>query len=202
MSSLTLRSGNGRGKRRPMKRNSGPKRVQHLSSAQLEEAIAEVAQAAKAEGVQLALIGGVALHFYGSDRLTTDIDFAASDLIAELPRGPGLSFGGEQTQTSNGIPIDLVIRSDRWAPLYEAAIETAKRVSGSKAPVARPEYILAMKMQARRDKDEFDLAFLLGSAVINVKRARKIVEEYLGGYAEEEFDSLVEEFEWKRSRRK
>lgn len=185
-----------------MKRNSGSKRVQHLSSAQLDEAVAEVALAAKAEGVQIALIGGVALHFYGSDRLTTDIDFAASDLIDDLPRGPELSFGGEQTQTSNGIPVDLIIRSDRWAPLYEAAIETAKRVPGSKALVARPEYILAMKMQARRPKDEFDLAFLLSNSVINVKSARKVVEEYLGNYAEEELDSLIEEFEWKRSRRK
>lgn len=184
-----------------MRKNSS-KSVRPLDQSDILEAIAEVAQMARRNGVSIALIGGCALHLYGSDRFTADVDFVADALLGDLPRGAALSFGGEQTQTRAGVPIDLIIRDDRWAPLYEAALETAKRIPGSKALVVRPEHLLAMKMQARRPKDEADIDFLLGTkGVINHNKARKVVGEFLGGYAEEELDSLVAEYEWKRNRR-
>lgn len=202
MSRLNLRSGVGPVKHPGMSKSTGNTRMEALSQQEIREAIEEISGMAKAAQVTIALIGGCALQLYGSTRFTADIDFAADNLLDDLPRGTALSFGGEQTQASNGVTVDLIIRDDRWAPLYEAAIETAKRVPGTKAPVARPEYLLAMKMQARRPKDEADIDFLLRSGVVNMKRAKKIVEEYLGGYAEEELEALADEIAWKESRGK
>lgn len=172
----------------------------YLSQSDLDGAIAEVAEKAASEQVHIALIGGAALQLYGSDRLTADVDFAADGFIKSLPHGKRLAFGGEQTKSSAGVPIDLVVRDDRWAALYAASIETAQWMNAVQAMVARPEYLLAMKMQARRDKDEFDVAFLLSGDVVNLRKARQVVATYLGEYAAEELSALVKEFEWKRSR--
>ncbi len=202
LSRLNLRSDVPSAKPRRMSKSPGNSRMEALSQQEIRDAIEEIVKIAKSERVAIALIGGCALQLYGSTRFTADIDFASDNLIDDLPRGTALSFGGEQTHASNGVTVDLIIRDDRWAPLYEAAIETAKRVPGTKAPVARPEYLLAMKMQARRPKDEADIDFLLRSGVVNLKRAKKIVEEYLGGYAEEELEALADEIAWKESRGK
>lgn len=172
----------------------------YLSQPDIDGAIAEVAEKAASEQIHIALIGGAALQLYGSDRLTADVDFAADGFIKSLRHGKRLAFGGEQTRSSAGVPIDLVVRDDRWATLYAASIETAQWMNAVQAMVARPEYLLAMKMQARRDKDEFDVAFLLSGDVVNLRKARQVVAKYLGEYAAEELNALVKEFEWKRSR--
>lgn len=191
---LNLRSGDPRVKRRSMKKNSPHRRIKFLSPAQLDEAIAEVSAAAKAEDVHVALIGGCALQLYGSDRLTADLDFVADNLLGALPPGKELSFGGEQTRTSTGVPVDLIIREDRWAALYEATLETAQRIKGVKSLVARPEYLLAMKLAAARDKDFLDVKFLLAAGVIHPAKAQAIAEEFLGGIGAQDVESMLLEY--------
>ena len=141
------------------------------------------------------------MHSYGSDRNTSDVDVASA---VELPlkRGRSLSFGGFSTTTVSGVPIDLVIRDDKYERLYLDAIDTAVKRPRMPLPVARPEEIIAMKMVAAREKDQNDIDFLLGTGAVDHDRARRIVGEYLGVYAADEYDRLVEVAEWLRERDK
>lgn len=171
-----------------------------LDPKQLENAVAEVAALAEREGIRVVLIGGFALQYYGSDRLTGDVDFAADGVLAGLPAGKALSFGGVQTQTAGGIPVDLVVRDDDYRALYEEAINKATRVEGLGVPLVLPEYLAAMKMAAARDRDALDLEFLLRARVVEQVKARQIIYRHLGPYAAQEFDRVVDEVEWKRYR--
>jgi len=49
-----------------------------LSLEEMHAGLAEIASLAREAQVSIALVGGVALYHYGSDRLTADIDFAAA----------------------------------------------------------------------------------------------------------------------------
>lgn len=171
-----------------------------LSPEVLEQATAELAGLAKQEGVRIALIGGFALQQYGSQRLTGDVDVVAERRIEALPRGPALSFGGEQTQSPNGVPVDMVLRDDDFASLYDDALARAKRRRGLPVPLVGPEHLAAMKMVAGRGRDMTDLEFLITSGALDRKKARKVIREHLGAYAAKEFERIVEEAEWKASR--
>lgn len=179
--------------------SSGQKK-KFLDPALLGEAVDQVGALARRERVRVVLIGGFALQLYGSDRLTGDVDFAAAQRIDALPRGEPLSFGGEQTHAPNGVPVDLVLRQDDYAGLYEEAIERATKIPGVAVPVVRPEYLAAMKMVAGRGRDEADLAFLIVSEIVNPSKARRVIRQHLGPYAAGEFDQLVDEVRWRASR--
>jgi hypothetical protein len=173
-----------------------------LDPALLAEALAQVAELAEREGVRIALLGGFALQHYGSDRLTGDIDVVAEERVRGLPPGTALSFGGEQTEAPNGVPVDVVLRDDEYAGLYQEALEHATRVEGMPAPLVRPEHLAAMKMVAARDRDMLDLDFLIASSVVDAKKARAIIKKHLGPYGAQEFDRIVDEVAWKVSRGK
>lgn len=179
---------------------SSRKRVRFLSPAELEEALREVARIAREEGVAVALIGGYAMQLYGSDRLTADLDLAANGSIEGLGEGSLLSFGGVQVRASNGVPIDLVLRSDAYERLYDEVVEKAGRAKGIPVPVARPEYLAAMKMVAGRGKDETDLEYLLASGVLDVKKTRAVILRHLGPYAVDAFERFRDEVAWRKSR--
>ena len=68
------------------------------------------------------------------------------------------------------------------------------------APVVSPEYLLAMKMVARRPKDLFDLAALLDLRVVDEAKALRIVRRLLGAYAAQDLRSHIEEANWRRQR--
>lgn len=171
-----------------------------LDPKQLELAVREVSALARQEGIRIALIGGFALQYYGSDRLTGGVDFAAERMLAGLPGGKALSFGGVQTQTSSGIPVDLVVREDDYRALYEEAISKAVTVEELGVPLVLPEYLAAMKMAAARDRDSLDLEFLVRARVFEPPKARQVIYRHLGPYAAQEFDRIVDEVEWKRHR--
>lgn len=171
-----------------------------LDPALLAEAVKQVSELAKKEGVRVALIGGFALQFYGSDRLTGDIDIAAEERVQALPRGKALSFGGEQTKAPNGVPVDVVLRDDDYASLYDEAIAKASHVKGMPILVVRPEYLAAMKMVAGRGRDSTDLEFLILSGVADVGKTKRVIKKFLGLYGAEEFERIVDEVAWKASR--
>jgi hypothetical protein len=171
-----------------------------LSPELLSEALAQITALARAQGVRIALLGGYALQFYGSDRLTADIDVAADARLTALPPGTALSFGGEETFAPNGVPVDLVVRNDDYTSLYEDALQHASHLEGSPAPVVTPEHLAAMKLAAGRDKDGLDLSFLLSSGAVDPAKARAVIKQHLGVYAAQEFDRIVDEVAWKVSR--
>jgi hypothetical protein len=168
---------------------------------ELAEAVKAVAKLAKAEGVRVALLGGYALQrVHGSPRLTGDVDFVADRRLDGLPPGPALSFGGEQTEAPNGVPVDLVLRDDEWRGLYEEALDKAHGVKGVTARVVLPEYLVAMKMVAGRPRDHEDVAFLVTSGEVNRERARKVLRKHLGPFAVLDFDRAAEQAEFLASR--
>ncbi|MBN1945328.1 MAG: hypothetical protein JW797_06595 [Bradymonadales bacterium] len=174
-------------------------RSKFLDPATLDEAIRQIAELASLENVRLALIGGYAMQFYGSPRLTGDVDMAADGMLGSLPPGEPLSFGGFRTRSPNGVPVDLVLRHDEFRPLYEEAIAQARTLPGAHAPVVTPEHLAAMKMVAGRNgKDDADLEFLIASGVVDLIEARKIIHRFLGPYAAREFDRTVELVQWKK----
>jgi hypothetical protein len=126
-----------------------------LNPEAVEEAIAEVARVAKAEGVDVALIGGVAMEVYGSDRLTKDVDFAAEMYVPGMPILRELPYGGFASETSRGQPVDVVVRDDEYADLYRSAIYDSINMD-LPVKVVTPEHLAALKMAAGRGKDDIN----------------------------------------------
>lgn len=174
------------------------KKTRFLGSQEVERGLEEIAQLAREQDVHVVLIGGAALQLLGSDRLTKDVDFAAERPLAGVTEYGMLDFGGIKAATASGVPVDLVIRDDKYRGLYEAVIEHATRVEGVPVPVARPEYLIAMKMVAGRPKDDVDLEFLLADAGVDLERARAVVAEHLGPYAVDELERYCDEVAWRR----
>jgi hypothetical protein len=177
-----------------------PRRVKYLDPREIDETLAEVAKIARRENVDVAVVGGVAMMVYGSDRLTKDVDVAAVDeYLPGLVEVRRLSFGGAVVRTPRGREFDLIVREDEYRELYNVAVDSA-RDEGLPLRVVAPEYLLALKMAAARDKDVLDVRFLLGSGVVDLKAARLIVREHLGEYAARELDAMAAEVEWRKSR--
>jgi hypothetical protein len=177
------------------------KRVKYLDPREIDETLAEVAKIARRENVDVAVVGGVAMMVYGSDRLTKDVDVASVDeYLLGLVEVRSLSFGGAVVRTPRGREFDLIVREDEYRELYNVAVDSA-RDEGLPLRVITPEYLLATKMAAARDKDLLDVKFLLGSGVVDLKAARQIVREHLGEYAARELDAMAAEVEWRKSRK-
>lgn len=141
------------------------------------------------------------MQAYGSDRFTVDLDVVADSMLP-LPPGEPLTFGGHATHSSpSGLPVDVILRDDAMANLYDEALASAKRIPGIPIRVVRPEHLVAMKMEAGREKDDLDLGYLL--LMLDEKdytAARKVVVKHLGYYAGKELDARLAEAQWKRSR--
>ena len=173
------------------------KQRRYLLPAEIEAGIDGLHKLANRENVQMALLGGVAMQVYGSDRLTKDVDVVVSHPIET--KGKPLSFGGVQgTVTKKEIPVDIIWRDDEFEDLYRESLLNTRAVPGFSLRVVDPEYLAAMKMAAARAKDETDLLFLLASKKIDLKRTRTIVGRHLGAYAKLAFDQFLAEAKWRR----
>lgn len=172
-----------------------------LGPAEIEVAIGEISRLAKLNGFDVALAGGVALQLYGSDRLTKDIDFLASDEPdTGFKQTKRLSFGGVAGVTSLGTPVDLIVRDDGVKKLYQAALDDALFFGELGIKVVSVEFMATIKFDAGRLKDQQDLETLLFLGELNLKRTRDIVREFLGDFALKEFNSVVYEVEWRKSK--
>lgn len=172
----------------------------------LVEAAGQVQSLAMLDGAPAILVGGMAMQFYGSDRLTMDVDFAGSRLPKGLKATESLYFGGHQTTAPNGVQVDFIVRDDDYAALYREVIRRGANfftIEELQLVVAQPEYLMAMKMAAGREKDMLDISHLLGlkSGQLDLSKTKAIVRTHLGVYAGQELASLVEEAEWMRSRK-
>jgi hypothetical protein len=170
-----------------------------LDRADLLTATVEVIYLARNGQVQVALAGGYALQQYGSPRLTGDLDVVASGEIGGLPAERQLSFGGYASTTDSGVPVDVILRSDAFADLYEDALIRAEH-KPNVGRVVSLEHLFAMKMVAGRAKDMADLEWIATSGRLNRVKARDIVLRFLGKFAAQEFDLLMEEIDWQASR--
>ena len=91
------------------------------------EAAQQVGQLAEQEEIEWALAGGLAMYFYGSPRLTKDVDIIASKHLSLSPNHP-LTFGGSSYSLQVGkytVQIDWIVRSDGYQKYYGAALRDA-----------------------------------------------------------------------------
>lgn len=126
------------------------------------EAAQQLGELAAQEEIEWALAGGLAMHLYGSQRLTKDVDIIASDHLSLTPKHR-LSFGGGSYALQIGkyeIPIDWIVRSDGYQKYYRAALKDAIRLPNG-LRVVTPEWLAILKIIAGRQKDFDDVVFLL-----------------------------------------
>jgi hypothetical protein len=183
----------------PRRRKSSGK---YLSTDQIDEATKLLVDHWKVGG-RIALIGGAAMHFYGSDRFTKDVDFIANDTAPAddsnvLSPVSNLSFGGKRYMAPGQIPVDVIVREDHSAALYEEALDLAEPTEEGFL-IVTPEYLAAMKFDAMRPKDELDLLWMLSEKrLVDVKKAEYIVRRHCGGpRAAREFRQMVSESAWR-----
>ncbi len=143
------------------------------------EAVLQVADLAKANGVDWALVGGIAMHFYGSPRLTKDVDVIASGVLPLKPE-KRLEFGGARYRIKVGkkrVALDWIVRSDTVDAFYQKALAEAYRLP-SGLPIITPEWLVILKYIAGRFRDEQDAVFLLKQKGLTSRKLirRKITE--------------------------
>lgn len=125
-------------------------------------AVRMLAEIAARENIEWALAGGVAMHLYGSPRLTKDVDvISLKRLPLEAVRPIG--FGGEAYLVEIGrkkINVDWIVREDNYRQYYVRALEDAAELKNG-LKVITPEWLAILKYIAGRQKDTDDIVFLL-----------------------------------------
>ncbi len=145
-------------------------------------AVLRVAELAKSRGIDWALVGGIAMHFYGSPRLTKEVDVIASAVLP-MEAEKRLNFGGARYRIRVGkkkIPLDWIVRNDTVDVFYEKALAEAYRLP-SGLPIVTPEWLIILKYIAGRFRDEQDAVFLLKQkGLADRKLIRRKVTETIG----------------------
>ncbi len=126
------------------------------------EAVQQIAQRAALEEIEWAVAGGLAMHIYGSPRLTKDVDIIASQELSLTPNHK-LTFGGGSYTLQVGkyaVPVDWIVRNDGYQKYYKAALKEAVSMPNG-LRVVLPEWMVILKLNAGRQKDFDDIVFLL-----------------------------------------
>lgn len=126
------------------------------------EAAQQIGQLAAGEEISWALAGGLAMHLYGSPRLTKDVDIIASQQLSLTPEGQ-LRIGGSSYTLQIGkyaVLIDWIVRNDGYQKYYRAALQEAIALP-NKLRMVTPEWLVILKINAGRQKDYDDIVFLL-----------------------------------------
>lgn len=88
------------------------------------EAARTIGQLATQEEIEWAVAGGIAMHLYGSPRLTKDLDIIASRELSLTPQHR-LTIGGSSYMLQIGkynVQIDWIVRSDGFKKYYRAGL--------------------------------------------------------------------------------
>lgn len=145
-------------------------------------AVKKFVSLAKKNNVSFALVGGIAMHFYGGPRLTKDVDVIASAVLpVEAERQ--LGFGGERYRVPVGklkVPLDWIVRKDDARVFYEKALESAYILPNG-LPIITAEWLVILKYIAGRFKDQQDAVFLLKQkGLVDRKLIRRLITKTLG----------------------
>ena len=126
------------------------------------EAAQQMGQIATQEEIEWAIAGGLAMHLYGSTRLTKDVDIIASKHLSLTPQH-SLTFGGSSYSLQVGkytVQIDWIVRNDGYQKYYRAALQDALDLPNGLS-IVTPEWLVILKLNAGRQKDYDDIVFLL-----------------------------------------
>jgi len=143
------------------------------------EAAQKIGQLAAREAIEYAVADGLAMYFYGSPRLTKDVDIIASQNLSLAP-DHRLSFGGSSYTLQVGkyaVQIDWIVRSDGYQKYYRAALKDAIQLPNG-LRVVSPEWLVILKIMAGRQKDLDDVVFLLEQSKLVDRTAvkQKLIE--------------------------
>ena len=140
------------------------------------EAIEIVDELAEENNIDWALVGGLAMALYGSDRTTKDIDIIADKLLP-LEKVGDLVQGGERYLIKTGkkeVAVDWIIRKDVFKELFAEALKESIKIND--VPVLTPEWLVILKFIAGRFKDQEDAVFLLSrNNLVN----RNLIKEHI-----------------------
>jgi len=138
------------------------------------QAIKTIAELAKANGIDWALVGGLAMALYGSDRNTKVIDIIATKLLPLENQGR-LKQGGERYNIRTDkrvVTVAWIIRNDEFKSLFQEALKESVKIGD--VPVLTSEWLVILKFIAGRFKDQEDAVFLLSrKGLVN----REIIKE-------------------------
>ena len=125
-------------------------------------AVQELAKIAEREKVEWALAGGIAMHLYGSPRLTKDVDVISKDFLS-ISGKHRIRFGGISYEVKVGkktVTVDWIVRDDDYAEYYRQALTDAVKLPNG-LKILTPEWLVILKSIAGRPKDRDDAVFLL-----------------------------------------
>jgi hypothetical protein len=144
-------------------------------------AIETVTEIAEENNIDWALVGGLAMALYGSDRTTKDIDIIADKLLP-LEKVGELLQGGERyliKTNKNDVAVDWIIRKDEFKELFAQALKESVKING--VPVLTPEWLVILKFIAGRFKDQEDAVFLLSrEGLVDRKLIKKKIIDLFG----------------------
>jgi hypothetical protein len=148
------------------------------------EAIETVAEIAEANNIDWALVGGLAMALYGSDRTTKDIDIIA-DKFLPIEKIGELRQGGERYLIKTGkkeVVVDWIIRKDEFQKLFAEALREAVRINA--VPILTPEWLVILKFIAGLFKDQEDAVFLLSrNGLVNRNTIKEHIIKHAGAIA-------------------
>lgn len=126
------------------------------------EAAKEAGRLADQDAVEWAVAGGLAMHLYGSPRLTKDVDIIASKSLSLTPQHR-LFFGGNSYTLQVGkyaVRIAWIVRNDGYQKYYRAALKDAIQLPNG-LRIITPAWLVILKHNAGRQRDLDDIVFLL-----------------------------------------
>jgi hypothetical protein len=145
------------------------------------------------QGIQWAIVGGVATRTYMPERTTKDLDIVVhnrdgEEAIKKLEQAgyhvvSRLAVPGYLLVAPDGTELDVIFGKYRW--LKEALSHTKQDPAGY--PVVGLPYLVMMKMSAQRTRDLGDLGTLLGWAS---EKDLDEVRAVFGKYAPEDMEDL------------
>lgn len=152
-----------------------------LDTESAREAIDAVGELAAANGVDWALVGGIAVALYGGDRNTKDVDVIANKLLPLASVGT-LRQGGERYSikaAKREVYVDWILRNDEFKKLFAVALSEAVMINN--VPVLRPEWLVILKFIAGRFKDQEDAVFLLSrKGLVDRKLIKEKIIKHVG----------------------
>jgi hypothetical protein len=133
-----------------------------------------------------ALIGGVAAMYYGRARFTEDVDFVATsghmDVLtahrAEMENHHFAPTRAYKLSHQSGVQVD-VEKDEHSDEIVQRSHEV--QIAGRSVRVADPHDLIAMKLRARRLKDDYDVSEIASRTAIDEARLQTLVtaEEFL-----------------------
>lgn len=139
-------------------------------------AVKKLAKIAAKENVEWALAGGIAMHLYGSDRLTKDVDVIALKRLNLNAVNP-IGFGGEAYSVKVGkkeIHVDWIVREDSYRQYYVQALKDAAELKNG-LRIITADWLAILKYIAGRNKDSEDIIYLLRKGYAVPKRIEENV---------------------------